>query len=54
MKHLRTISRNAPAQAQFEPLIQIVVLARSLLDLLNELGNAFGVDLTPDKEMPTS
>lgn len=52
MKHLRTISRNSPAKAQFEPVIQLVVLARSVLDLLDALGSAFNVDLTPDKQQP--
>lgn len=49
MKHLRTISRNIPAPAQFESVLQAVGLLQSLLALYEYFSRIFGIPI-PQKQ----
>jgi hypothetical protein len=49
MRHLKAISQNSPARAQFESALQLVGLLQSMLALFVNVANTFWIQI-PHKE----
>jgi len=45
MRHVRTISRNTPRKAQFEPLLQLVSLLTAVVGFISLVSETFGLEL---------
>lgn len=45
MRHIRTISHERPAKAQFEPILQFLSVLSASLNLLVLVSDIFGLDL---------
>jgi hypothetical protein len=49
MRHIRTLSSNRPAPAQFESVLQLVGLFNAILALYTNISQVFGLPV-PQKE----
>lgn len=48
MRHIKVISHQRPARAQFEPVLQLVAAIQALLSLLLSFEDIFGL-MIPNK-----
>lgn len=50
MRHISTLTRKAPAKAQFESLLQLVGLLNSVLAFYQNVSNVFGIAIPQKSE----
>lgn len=45
MKHIQSITRQTPAKAQFEVVLQFIAMLQSILGLIDSIERVFGVEI---------